>query len=1108
MKKNRNGREYALQVNFPKIFRIMKLFSLFMLACMLHVSAATLAQNTKLNITGKNMTIEKVMSQIEDQSEFSFFYNAQEVDLSKYVNIDFKDQTIDEVLDELLADTGLTYTISNKLVVIHQGKDASEVKINQQGEVTVTGTVTDDTGFELPGVTVLEKGTTNGTITDGMGKYSLKVNSNAVLQFSFIGMKAQEIAVAGQSVIDVKMMEETIGLEEVVAIGYGVQKKSDLTGASSRLTTEDMNKATASSPVEMMQGRVSGVNITQNSGEPGGGMSVRIRGSNSIRSGQEPLYVVDGVPLDNTDLTPEGGGSAGYGGGSNKNPLSFINPDDIETIDILKDASSTAIYGSRGANGVVLITTKKGKAGKGTISYDGYVGVSSIREKLDLLTAKEFRSYTKPDGSKLLDLDASYDWQDEIYQAAVTQSHNISMGGGSEKFTYQAAIGYLDQEGIVKSTDMSKINGSVKVTHKAFDDKVQINAGLVASHIEDTRAPITEAAGSGFEGDLILSALKLNPTFPIKNDDGTYYQHSVSTRNPVAMLNLVDDVTQTDRILANLSVDVKLAKNLNYKLNLGVDRTVAERRVNQFEELSYLPNKGEADINSVSASNRLMENYITYLKDIGEDHSFNFLLGHAYQSFKGTTSEMNVDGFEVADIKYTDNLGYGNSSSAEVSSSAYERELQSFFGRINYSYKDKYLLTFTGRADGSSKFGKNNKYGFFPSAAFAWRIMQEDFMQNSGIISNLKFRLGWGLTGNQEIPDKISKLSVGTEASANWFVDGTFLPGITFTRTPNPDIKWETTTQTNIGLDFGFFENRLSGTVDYFNKTTKDVLLEIPAKAPAPTATQWLNVPDLKIVNHGIELGLNGVLMTKNDFTWDMGINVAYIKNEVKNLPVKLIQTGAAAGPGLSDTRVQIITNGQPVGTFYGRVFQGFDANGFSTYKQTTDSDGNSVDALEYLGTALPDLTYSLSSKWQYKDFDISMFWYGSQGSKVYNNTANAIFTKASLNGGGNVTRDVLTSDESPSNSNSFSSRFIENGSFLRLSNVTIGYTLNTKSIEWLGKARVYVTGNNLLLFTDYSGYDPEINSDANVDDVPSLGIDYTSYPKPTTFTFGVNLQF
>jgi iron complex outermembrane receptor protein len=1103
MKKNRNGSDYTLGLNLPKIFRIMKLFSLFILACLLHVSAATKAQNSRLNITGKNMTIEKVMSQIEDQSEFSFFYNAKEVDLSKYVDIDIKDQSIEAVLNELLRDTGLTYTISNKLVIIHQGNENVTSMNNQQGEVTVTGTVTDDTGFELPGVSVLEKGTTNGTITNSMGKYKLKVKSDAVLQFSFIGMKAQEVSVAGQSVINVNLMEETIGLEEVIAIGYGVTRKSDLTGASSRLTTEEMNKAVATSPVEMMQGRVSGVNITQNSGEPGAGMSVRIRGSNSIRSGQEPLYVVDGVPLDNANLTPAGGSAAGYGGGANKNPLSFLNPDDIESMDILKDASSTAIYGARGANGVVIITTKKGKQGKASITYDGYVGVSKIREKLNILTASQFRSYSKADGSKLLDLGASTDWQDEIFRSGITHSHNLSYGGGTESFTYHTSLGYLNQEGIVEGTGMEKLNGSIKVTQKAFDGKLNLVANLTASHIEDLRAPITEQSGSGYEGDLILSALKLNPTFPIFNSDGTYYQHAIDQRNPVAMINLVDDVTQTDRILANMSAEYELIKNLKYKLNVGFDRSVAERRVNQNKQLSYLSNKGEADINHISANNRLIENYITYMTTINEDHSLNLLAGHAYQFVKVATSNINVNGFEVDDIKYTDNLGYGNFSTADVSSSAYERELQSFFGRINYGYKDKYLFTFTGRFDGSSKFGANKKYGFFPSAAFAWRISEEDFMKQNTTISNLKLRLGWGLTGNQEIPDKISLLSVGTNSSANGYFNGTLSPGITFIRTPNPDIQWETTIQTNIGIDFGFFDNRLSGTIDVFNKVTKDVLLEIAAKAPAATSTQWQNVPDLKIVNNGVELGLNGLLISKNNLTWDLGVNFAYIKNDVKNLPVKLIETGNASGQGLSGTRVQIITNGQPVGTFYGMVYEGLDSNGISKYK--TDADGNEVK--EYLGTALPDYTYSLSSKLTYKNFDLSMFWYGSQGNKVYNNTANALFVKGSLDKGFNVTEDVLRSGESTSNSNAFSSRFIEDASFLRLANLTLGYTLKTKA-KWINSARFYLTGNNLILITDYTGYDPEVNVAADENGVPSIGIDYTQYPKPRTFTLGVNVKF
>ncbi|MBC8005160.1 MAG: SusC/RagA family TonB-linked outer membrane protein, partial [Verrucomicrobia bacterium] len=725
-----------------------------------------------------------------------------------------------------------------------------------------------------------------------------------------------------------------------------------------------------------------------------------------------------------------------------------------------------------------------------------------IREKLDLLSASEFRSYTKADGTKLLDLGASTDWQDEIFATGITQSHNLSYGGGTEDFTYQTSLGYLDQEGIVGKTATQKLNGRIRVTQRALEGRLNLEGSLIASHVQDDRAAIGETGG--YQGDLILSALKLNPTYPIFKEDGTYFLRANDQRNPVAMINLVDDETLTDRILANMSAEYQIIPNLNYRMNVGFDRTVAERRVNQNEELIYVRNKGEADINGITASNRLIENYLTYLMESGEEHSFNFLLGHAYQFFKVNTTEINVTGFTVDEVKYTDRLIYGNSSAATVTSTAIERELQSFFGRINYSYMDKYLLTLTGRLDGSSKFGENNKYGFFPSAALAWRISEEDFMEGNTLFSNLKLRLGWGLTGNQEIPEKISQLLVGTQSDANGYFNGRPIPGLAYLRTPNPDIKWETTIQTNVGLDFGFLENRFSGTIDFFNKKTKDVLLQIPGKQPSPANTQWLNVPDLEIINNGIEIGLDGKLIDQQDLSWEVGFNFSYIKNEVKKLPVTLIETGVASGQGLSDTRVQIITNGQPVATFYGLVFQGLDENGISIYKK----DANGVNVKEYLGSALPDFTYSFNTALKFKDFDFSMFWYGSGGNKVYNNAANALFFKGPLNNGFNVIKEVFSSPESPTNSNAFSSRFIEDASFLRLSNVTIGYSFNTTAINWVKSARVYVTGNNLLVFTDYSGFDPEVNVDANENDVPSLGIDFTTFPKPRTFTFGVNLQF
>jgi iron complex outermembrane receptor protein len=1103
MKKKFVERTFHEFGRFKKLSLIMRLSFIMLLISTLTVAGNTYSQSTKFSFQLSNSTVKAVFQEIERNSEFIIVYSDDMIDVNREVSVKVADASVEKILDQILRPSNNGYEIKDRQIVITRPKEVVVNELTVQDNFVLKGVVKTADGNPLPGATVLEKGTNNGTITDFEGNFSLNISKkNAVIVFSFVGMSPLEIAYNGQSTMNVVMQEDAIGIEEVVAVGYGVQKKSDLTGATNRLTEANMNKSVATSPIEMMQGRVSGVNIIQNNGEPGAGMSVRIRGSNSIRSGQEPLYVIDGIPLDNADITPNGGTAGGINEAANKNPISFLNTDDIESIDILKDASSTAIYGARGANGVVIITTKKGKKGQGVLNYDGYMGVSQIREKMDLLTPSEFRSYKKADGSKLLDLGANNNWQDEIFATAITQSHTFSFGGGNEKSTYHTSLGYLDQEGIVKTTGVKKINGNLKISQKAFNDKLLLSANLIASHVEDFRAPISETGG--FEGDLILTALKLNPTYPIFNSDGTYYQHSKDQRNPVAMLNLVDDVTQTDRILANMSAEMEIITDLKYRLNVGFDRTMAERRVNQDKELSYLANKGEADINGVSANNRLVENYLTYLNKIGEDHSFNFLLGHAYQYMKVSNHETNVNGFVVDDIKYTDNLQYGKFSAANVTSSAYERELQSFFGRVNYSLKDKYLLTVTGRFDGSSKFGENKKYGFFPSAAAAWRVSEESFMQDQEFVSSLKLRLGWGLTGNQEIPDKISLLAVGTTPSANGYFNGILSPGITFLRTPNPDIQWETTQQTNFGIDFGFLKNRISGTIDLFSKKTVDVLLEVPSKAPAATQTQWQNVPDLKIMNNGIELGLNGMIIERKDLIWDLGINFAAIKNEVKDLPVKLIETGNASGQGLSGTRVQIITNGQPVGTFYGMVYEGLDANGLSKYKLGADG----APVKEYLGSALPDFTYSLSSKLQLKAFDFSMFWYGSQGNKVYNNAANALFLKGPLDKGANVTQEVFDSKESPANSNAFSSRFIEDGSFLRLSNLTLGYTFNTKKVSWLGKARVYATGNNLLLLTKYTGFDPEVSIDAAANGVPSMGMDYTAYPKATTFTFGVNLQF
>lgn len=1086
-----------------KLWQIMKITFGLLIGFIMTVSANSYSQNTRLDINLQNTTIKGLFGYIEQNSEFVFLYRSEDFNTARKVSIELKDASINQILDRAFKDEKVVYDVYERQIVIQKAVDLG-VNVQQPQKKQISGKVTDSKGEPIPGATILVKGTTTGVVTDNDGNFSLSnIAENATLIVSFVGMKSQEIGISGKTTIKIAMEDETIALDEIVAVGYGTQRKTDVTGATARLSEKDMNKSIASSATEMVQGRVPGVSVTQNNGEPGGGMTVRIRGSNSIRSGQDPLYVVDGIPLDNTNLTPTGGKAAGYGSGGNKNPLGFINPEDIETIDILKDASSTAIYGARGANGVVLITTKKGKKGAGVITFDSYLGTSTIREQMNLLSASQFRSYTRADGSKLLDLGASTDWQNEIFRTAYTQNYAVGLSGGGEKSTYNASFGYLDQDGIVYNSGIKKMNGSLKITQKAFNDRLLLTASLIASEQDDSRLPISEASGSGYEGDLIITALKSNPTFPIFNADGTYYQHTTDQRNTVAMMNLVDDKIATLRVLSNVSAEIEIITGLKYKLNFGMDRTNAERRVNQNKQLSYLSNKGEANINNITAKNMLVENYITYLRKFGKDHSFNFLLGHSYQDFKGNSHNTNVKGFVVEGIKYTDNLEYGNFSAAVVSSSAYERELQSFFGRVNYTFKDKYLATFTMRRDGSSKFGANNKYGNFPSAALAWRMKDEDFMKNVEMFSNLKVRLGWGITGNQEIPDKVSLMAVGTEQNANAYFNGALQPGITFKRTPNPDIKWESTEQLNFGLDFGFLKNRLTGTFDLFRKTTTDVLLEIPGKSLSPTANQWQNVPGLKIINDGIELGLTGLIVSTDDLNWDLTVNIANIKNNVTGLPTP-IRTAVAAGQGLSGTFVQLIANDHPIGSFYGMVFEGFDAGGMSIYKK--DSQGVAVQ--EFLGSALPDLTFSLSSTLRYKKFDFSMFLYGTQGNKIYNNTANALFVKGTLDKSSNVRADIATSTENAGNSNAFSSRFIEDGSFLRLSNLTLGYTINTKSIKWISKLRVYATGNNLLVITNYKGFDPEVNSDANNNNVPSLGVDYSSFPKSRTFTFGVNVQF
>jgi len=971
--------------------------------------------------------------------------------------------------------------------------------------IRVSGKVTDATdGQTLPGVSVLVANTTTGTTTDLNGKYSIEVQVGSNLVFSFVGYKKLSIVVGQQKTIDVALQATTIGLNQVVVVGYGVQRKKDVTGATSTLTEKNFNPGVVISPAEMMKGRISGVQVIANSGEPGASSTVRIRGNSSIRANQDPLYVVDGVPLNiNNSATPSAAGVAGINASASKDPLDFLNPDDIATITVLKDASATAIYGSRGSNGVILITTKKGKKGKGKLTYSGYVGISDLPKKLDLLSANEFMNASNKNNFGLTDKGANTNWQNEIFRTAYSQSHNLSYSGGTDNSSYFASFGYLNQDGIVNRTGINKLTGRFNVTKKLFNDRLNISTNLAISRTDDARVPIGETGG--YEGDVLISALRQNPTFPVFNSDGTYLQYSPTYRNPVAMINLTNDHTYTDHVLGNISASYKIIKGLTYKINLGIDHTNATRKVSENEQLSYLVNGGQASISNIELTNVLMENYLTYDKQLNKDNHITILLGQSYQRFDNTGYSLSLNGFHVKGIDYIDNLSYGDKDKASVRSYKSEDVLKSYYTRLNYSFKDKYLLTATMRADGSTKFGTDNSYGYFPSVGVAWRLIGENFIKNLNIFDNLKLRLGWGQTGNQEIPGKISKLLIGTTPSADYFFDGQNLSnGATFIRTPNPNLKWETTTQTNIGVDFGFFNGRLSGSIDYFNKSTKDVLLKLTSLAPAPTAFMYKNVKNMRIKNSGLEIDLTGIIFNEKDVSWSSTVNFTTIHNEVQDLPLNLIETGVASGAGLSGTRVQVIKSGYPIGTFWGKKFLGFADDGTSIYKK--DANGN--DVKENLGSAIPKFIIGFNNTFSYKKFDLSVFFRGVFGNKVYNNTANALFSMPSFAKGNNVTKNVLTSGEGVNNTPEFSSRFIEDGSFIRLNNATLGYRFSFKNSSWVRSLRIYVTGTNLLLFTKYTGYDPEVNTNAQYDGVPSLGMDYTGYPHARTIQFGVNAQF
>ena len=966
---------------------------------------------------------------------------------------------------------------------------------------TVSGIVTDSKNEPLIGVNVtIKNASTTGTITDIDGKYSLEIPSgNSVLVFSYIGYSTQEVKVSNRSVVDIVLKDDMQALEEVVVVGYGTMKKSDLTGSVSSITSDNFKLGTDLTPQQLMQGAFSGVNISQNSGKPGGSNTIRVRGGTSITASNDPLYVIDGVPISTSagvNQSNIGSSTTDFFDQEPINPLSNINPNDIESINILKDASATAIYGSRGANGVIMITTKKGKAGMRQLDYSFNLGVSTVAKKLDVLTGDEYRKTVSELGLTLDDKGQNTDWQDVIFRTAISQNHYVSFMSGSENTSYRASAGYSNQNGVMEGSGMKSANARMNINHKALNDKLKLNMNISYGETNSDQAPVSNTVGSEMGSSMLYEAYVFNPTYPIYNEEGDYYDVPPYRVNPASFSKELLDERATSQFLGNLTADWNFYKPFTLQVNAGYNKNTINR--NSYISKSNLlgnGNNGYVTVQKLSDYSKLLETILKYNQSFGK-HNIDAMVGYSWQYFYNEGQTTKAYGF------LSDNFKWYSLAAAQtvesVSSYAESNTLISMYGRINYNYADKYLLTATVRRDGSSRFGSGNKWGIFPSVAASWRISQEDFFQND-IMSDLKLRASFGITGSQEIGNYNSLSTLGASTNG-YLVGGEKITIVLPQQYTNPDLKWEQTAQTDIGIDFGFLNGKIRGSIDYYYKKTTDLLLSVAVPSPSLITTQIANVGT--VTNQGIELDLSFDLMRTKNFAWDANLNLSHNKNEVVSLSNGQwtgdnMQVAPCQGQGLSGTYAQLIMPGQPIGTFYGKRFIGV-VDGVEQFA----NDGEP----EVIGCAQPDLTFGLGTNLQYKNWTLSLNFRGSIGNDVYNCTANNLAYLSNLPGR-NVLKEAVTSGVNRDQAKVYSSRFIEDGSFVRLDNLSLGYNFSLPKL-YISNARVFVSAQNLFVITGYSGADPEVNSEISRTGVAPLGVDYLSYPKARTFSMGINLSF
>ncbi len=1008
-----------------------------------------------------------------------------------------------------------------------------------QGAVgVISGRVVDSTSqAPIASAAVTIVGTTRGTLTRPDGSYTLPgvPIGSATVRVSRIGYSAvnqtANVTAGGTATVNYQLKPIAAFLSEIVTTGYGSQRREQITGSVATVKGSEANVGVMPNVNGMLAGRAPGITVTQQTGEPGAGSEVRIRGGTSISASSEPLYVIDGLPISNEATEPGGIGLGGQPSLS-RSPLNLLNPADIANITVLKDASATAIYGSRGANGVILIETKKGAQGAGTMEYEGYTAFASIARPLDVLNGSEYRSFVqaqvtagKLDASRLTNLGtANTNWQDAVSQQSVTQNHNLTFSGGTADTRYRASLNYMDNQGVIKNNGFERLQARLNASTAAVEGKLLLGLNLSASQVKNNYIPF-ESTG-GFEGGVFNNMVGFNPTRPILSTTAggnPFYEIGTGrqgSRNPVALIEQVQDNATTNRILGNITTSYTIFAPLTGSVNVGFDKTGSSRN-HYFPAIS--PSGAEfnglAAIDSRNTSAATISTLLTYKPNLGENNEFEIVGGYEFANYKS-------DGFGAQGRNFlTDAFSYNNLSAGATLNPPYsyavDSKLASFFTRANYSFKNRYFLTGVVRRDGSSKFGVDNKWSVFPAVSGSWRLSEEGFMKNQRFFSDLRVRAGYGLQGNQGVDPYASLTLLGASDGARYVFGNSVFTGVVPTQNPNPDLKWETTAQSSVAIDYGIHDNKYTGTIEFYNKTTNDLLLRVDVPQPAVVSTQLQNIGSVR--NRGLEASIDASLIRQSNKSLNAGFVMSVDRNEVVNLGrQKFIITGGVSGQGQSGQNAQRLIPGQAIGTFWGPEFLGVSTAGkqeFNKYKVTRDSSGNETsrvldgktttpgsDDNVILGNANPKFTAGLRSNGTWGKFEFSTLIRTDVGQKVFNNTQLVYGTKSNVLTNLNFLKSALDDGVAIGEPAIFSSRYVESGSFLRVANLTVGYNFTLKGLTSKGqKMRVYLSGDNLLMLTNYTGYDPEVHAAAGL---AARGIDYLAYPRARTFTTGVSIGF